>query len=237
MTSSIRARVVAVDGGTKKLRKDSCDAMINLLNSNGHSTVSFDFCETSVPLSDDDSRAKMLTVAANMWRSKSDIINAGRKFKFVVLSSYALTALIDRAVYILARNDEYCEWDRLTSPFAGLPRPDLCVWLDDSPDCTNAIKVVTGWGRNSSGVESFSSEVTLNMDMRREFAVMPKPGKERVKRMFVEAAAPTALGNRWNELVGNKFNLDDRLFERSLDYAVALQKTVPGDGYDTGWGN
>ncbi|KAL8792615.1 MAG: hypothetical protein Q9195_004781 [Heterodermia aff. obscurata] len=187
MPSSIRGALIVVEGLDRAGKTTQCDRLCQYLEGQGHNIKKMRFPDRSTAIgglidaylkgsTHQEDHVIHLLFSANRWEAAGQIqsdINAG------------ITLVVDRyyysgIVYSAAkdRSDLTLQWAR--EPDVGLPRPDVCIFLDVTPEVAAQ--------RGSYGSEKY--EISSMQKRVRElfFTLMAQPEGEDI--VMVDANHP-----------------------------------------------
>ncbi|KAL8858550.1 MAG: hypothetical protein Q9178_004844 [Gyalolechia marmorata] len=140
MSSKRRGALIVIEGLDRAGKSTQCERLLRHLEKQGHPTKYMRFPNRSTPIGKSiDSYLKgetqqedhviHLLFSANRWEAAPQILEDITNGTTIVIDRYYYSG----AVYSAAKNNPDLSLEWAIQPDIGLPKPDLCIFLDISP--------------------------------------------------------------------------------------------------------
>jgi dTMP kinase len=181
-----RGKLVVVEGLDKAGKSTQCAKLAENLQKKGHEVLHMRFPDRTTPIgkmidaylkgtSEVEDHAIHLLFSANRWEAVPRICAAIEAGVTVVIDRYYYSGV----VYSVAKNNPSLDFAWARNPDVGLPRPDICVFLDISEE--DAAKRGGGYGEEKYETKQMQARVrenfTLFVDQEKGVLVRIDAGK------------------------------------------------------------
>ncbi|KAL9640096.1 MAG: hypothetical protein Q9204_000848 [Flavoplaca sp. TL-2023a] len=140
MSSSPRGALIVIEGLDRAGKSTQCEKLVQFLEKDGRLVKHMRFPNRSTPIgktidsylkgeTQQDDHVIHLLFSANRWEAAPQIIKDINAGTTIVIDRYYYSG----AVYSAAKNNPNLSLEWAIQPEVGLPKPDLCIFLDISP--------------------------------------------------------------------------------------------------------